>query len=748
MSHNEFEDFIIKLLGEPEKRKGNELIFHCPFGERHNGGKDDNPSFYFNIEKGTYFCHGCRSSGGWKKLSEEQGGNMNLTQTQEKRDKIENTNGLTLDTYADKKKLDSEFLRELGVQNGTWNGQSAVMIPYKDRDGELTATRYRLAIKEGSTNGKFRWEKGNEPILYGLWRLDEEQGERIVCVEGESDTHTIWQEIPDLPALGAPGKALLNKLADEWFEYIHNYGEIYLLQEDDAEEVVTDTLENMDRELDSELYRLILPTDDVSDLYLENRESFEKRLTEAIEGAERYMRKFNLGNRDSLPPTTAAESFLQQEREEGRRWIYLADQGQYYQYSQDRGYWKTVKEDYLMKKIRDFLVDSNAEWDRKHHKNEVVDAVKDRCMADEDSKIFDPAENSNLELINLENGMLNWRKGKLLDHDYSYYSLFQLPVEYSPNVEASKWDKTLKQWLPNSSVRKFLQEFVGYCLIPDTSLDKALILHGSGANGKSTFLEVLEALFGEENLSSIPLHRLNQRFELVNIQDKLVNICSDLDPSYLKETGSIKKIIAGESVRGEIKFGPSFDFTPVVRLIFSANELPKARDKTKGWYRRIEIVEFPNTFDPEDENFDPNLNERLIVELPGILNWAVDGLSRLKNRGRFDIPESVKRNKRSYKEANDSLTAFVNERVEESKGKSYPTSYLYRKYKRYCEDQGLNIVSMQKFSRRLKELGFSKDRERFTVCRDHGNYNCGDPDCGSGTEKMRKRCFKGIELKS
>ncbi len=745
---SDLEDFIIKLLGEPKKRKGSELVYHCPFGERHSGGEDDNPSFYFNVNKGTYYCHGCGASGGWKKLNEKLEGNMNLIQTQEKRDKIENTEGLTLENYAEEKKLDSEFLRKLGVQNGKWIGQSAVMIPYKDRDGELTATRFRLALNEDSSDGRFRWQKGNEPTLYGQWKMDEWDDHKVVCVEGESDCHTIWQEISDLPAMGVPGKNFLSKLADEWLEYIRNYGEIYLLQEDDAEEEVTDALDSMGNKLDSDLYRLILPTDDVFDLYLEDRESFEERLTEAIEGADRYTRQFNLGERDSLPPTTAAESFLKREKEKGRRWTYLADQGQYYQYRQDRGYWKTVKKVYLKKKIREFLVNNQADWDKKRHKREVFDAVKDSCMADEDTDIFNPAENPNLNLINVKNGMLNWRKGEMLPHNYQYHSLFQLPVEYDPDSEAPRWSNALRQWIPKAEVRKFLQEFVGYSLIPDTSLDKALILHGSGANGKSTFLEVLEELFGEENLSSIPLHRLNGRFELSNIQHKLVNICSDLDPSYLKETGNIKKIIAGELLRGEDKYKPSFDFKPVARLIFSANELPKARDKTKGWYRRIEIIKFPNSFDPEDDNFDPNLSEKLKEELPGIFNWAVEGLKRLKDRERFEIPGSVKENKRSYKESNDSLTAFVNEQVEEAKGESYPTSYLYRKYKGYCEDHGLNIVSQQKFSKRLNDLDFEKDRKTFRVCKEHEQFKCEDPECSGELMKKRKRYFKGIKLKT
>ena len=114
--------------------------------------------------------------------------------------------------------------------------------------------------------------------------------------------------------------------------------------------------------------------------------------------------------------------------------------------------------------------------------------------------------------------MLDWKNKELKSHSPDYYSQFQLPVIYNKGAKCPKWKKTLKEWLPKEKSRMFLQEYIGYCLIPDTSYQKAVILHGTGSNGKSTFLNVINELFGESNLSNIPMHRLSNRFETANLQ--------------------------------------------------------------------------------------------------------------------------------------------------------------------------------------------------------------------------------------
>lgn len=274
--------------------------------------------------------------------------------------------------------------------------------------------------------------------------------------------------------------------------------------------------------------------------------------------------------------------------------------------------------------------------------------------------------------------------------------------------------------MPDEDTRDFLQEFVGYCLLPDTSMQVALFLLGLGANGKSTFLDVLMKLFGEENLTSIPLNRLAERFETANLQSKLVNICSDIDPVYLQKTGLVKMIISGDRLRGEHKYRDSFEFRPVVRLIFSANELPTSSDKTEVWYRRLKIVDFPNKFSKEDGSGIPNFKNRLLYELPGIFNWALEGLRRFRKQGNFTKSSKVEAAKRMYEAENDSVASFAQERLKEVDVDNpeyvVPKKYLYREYKAFCEENRLKAVGRRKMVRRLKKMGFEEANRRKHFC--------------------------------
>jgi Domain of unknown function (DUF3854) len=112
--------------------------------------------------------------------------------------------GLTLEQLAEAKKLPVDELQRMGLSNFSYMGNPAVRMQYLDESGELVATRFRLALKDGGGVSRFVWKKGDKPCLYGLWRLEEarKQG-RIVIVEGESDCHTLWYH--DMPAIGIPG---------------------------------------------------------------------------------------------------------------------------------------------------------------------------------------------------------------------------------------------------------------------------------------------------------------------------------------------------------------------------------------------------------------------------------------------------------------------------------------------------------------------------------------------------------------
>ncbi|MFW5795081.1 MAG: DNA primase family protein [Bacillota bacterium] len=404
-------------------------------------------------------------------------------------------------------------------------------------------------------------------------------------------------------------------------------------------------------------------------------------------------------------PTEIAEMLMKLESFKGIKWLYVVEEEKFYKYETERGYWMKKDADYLRVTIRRFLNNKRKKWEKRGKINEVYDAFKALCINKKNFKLMDFSKNQFPEYINLKNGMLNFDKEELIQHHSDYYSQVQFPVEYDSNANFDTWEKTMRAWIPDSNTRKFLQEYIGYCLIPDNSAQLAVILVGNGSNGKSTFLETISALFGAENLSSIPLQKLSNKFEIAYVKDKLVNICSDIDPTYMKQTGYIKTLIHGEMLRGEYKNGKSFDFMPVTRLIFSANELPRVRDKSEGWYRSFEFVNFPNHFTKSDENYDPYLKNKLIKELPGILNWALEGLFRYKRKGGFTESESLKREKRKYKSSNDTIESFLENNTTKNENEFVQGEYLYKQYEDYCKNESLKPQSRQTFSVVLNNKG-------------------------------------------
>ncbi|MBS3765144.1 bifunctional DNA primase/polymerase [Candidatus Bipolaricaulota bacterium] len=451
---------------------------------------------------------------------------------------------------------------------------------------------------------------------------------------------------------------------------------------------------------------------------------------------------------DDFSPKEAAEKILDGEEQRGRFYAYVAEQDKFYRYRNFEGVWNRVEDEYVKKQIR------NRGVEKKRFVNEIFEAFKYGVLDERNRVRFDPGKNPDRDHINFKNGILEWETGELKDHDPDRYDLVQIPHEYSPEATCPRWKEALEEWIPEEGTRSFVQEFIGYSLISDASRDRYLMLTGSGRNGKSTFLEVIQRIFGEKNLTTISLHKLTNepRFETSNLMGTLINVCSDIDNAYIKRTGTIKKITSGETLRGEFKHGKSFDFKPFARLMFSANEIPKAGDKTTAWYRRMKIVKFPNEFEPGDPETDPHLGRKLSEEIPGIINWALDGLRRLEERGHFEESEAMQEAMDRYQRGNDSVLAFFEDRLvvagednEVDPDHKLPSRYVYRMYKDYCESNELSPVSHTKFSRRLKEWGIPDTTTRFEFCEEHDRYRC---SCSLyGTEKKNRKGFRGVEYR-
>lgn len=316
--------------------------------------------------------------------------------------------------------------------------------------------------------------------------------------------------------------------------------------------------------------------------------------------------------------------------------------------------------------------------------------------------------------ICLNNGTLNPLTGELLEHDAEHYLTNRVDITFDPSATCGLWLQTLDEIFAPDSDRaekiQLLQEFIGYCLIPETKMHKFLWMVGAGGNGKSLILEVLNALIGKENISHAQIERLQEKFVRAELQGKLVNISSEMSAQATISDGYLKQIVAGDVVEAERKYERSFSFKPYVRLIGATNLLPRLLDHTDGFFRRAMILRLNRQFTEAEQ--DKQRVTRLMAELPGILNWSIAGLQRLLNRTYFEIPPSSKAEVESYRVNSDPVRQFADDFLVPTDDKKdwVASSKLYNAYKSWNFDNGYKALASNQFADRLSAIGFNKRR--------------------------------------
>lgn len=310
-------------------------------------------------------------------------------------------------------------------------------------------------------------------------------------------------------------------------------------------------------------------------------------------------------------------------------------------------------------------------------------------------------------LINVKNGMLDWKTGKLEPHNPKYLSITQVGAAYDPTATCPELDQFLNSIFPADCI-PLVEEFLGYLLIPSTSLQKAFVAIGSGGNGKGTFLKIIKSFLGEDNVSAISIHQIEEdRFATAALIGKLANIYHDLDPRILQTTGKFKSIVSGDPIGAEQKFKDHYTFEPYARLIFSANEFPRSADKTEAYFDRLIFVEFPNKFrgtQGQILEYDQILLQKPKF-LEALLNRAIAGLQRLMTTYRFTQAASSLAAIEAYKrECSNSLDFLVEHCVRNPQG-SLTRKEIYDKYVGWCADQGVKPVSAKNFAKTVREYG-------------------------------------------
>jgi putative DNA primase/helicase len=328
-----------------------------------------------------------------------------------------------------------------------------------------------------------------------------------------------------------------------------------------------------------------------------------------------------------------------------------------------------------------------------------------------------PEHKTEAVFINLKNGTFEITTSgtKLRNFKKEDFLTYQLPFDYKADAQAPIFKAYLDRVLPDKERQYVLAEYLGSVFIKNGSKsikeEKALILYGSGANGKSVFFEIVNALLGDVNISSYSLQNLTDGsgYYRAMIANKLVNYASEINGKL--ETSTFKQMVSGEPIEARLPYGNPMQIRQYAKLIFNANELPRDVEQTPAYFRRFLIIPFDVTI-PENEQ-DKELHIKIIeAELSGIFNWVLTGLKRLLEQKRFSRCEAATQAVDQYKKEADSVNLFIDdENYQKSTVDFMYIKELFVEYRYYCMQSNFREVSKINFSKRLKNLDIKLDRK-------------------------------------
>ncbi|MEI7831626.1 MAG: phage/plasmid primase, P4 family [bacterium] len=310
--------------------------------------------------------------------------------------------------------------------------------------------------------------------------------------------------------------------------------------------------------------------------------------------------------------------------------------------------------------------------------------------------------------INLPNGWLNLSTLELRPHDASTLTMIQLPVAYDPEATCPRFMQFLDEIFEGDQERiDIIQEYMGLSLTPVTKPEKALILYGAGANGKSVLTEVISQLIGNANIARLTLREMQEKYTSANIAGKLAVIATENEfNSSGINTELFKRVVSGESISARRIYGSPFDFKPSAKLILAANQLPYSPDHSTGFTRRILIVPFNRKF--EGDECDSSLLPKLLAELPGILLFAVKGYQRLVEQN-YIFTESTKCRQEfdEYRDINNPMLVFVNECLEAESGGRITRDSLRNTFDAWCDinhHSGIKKMNNANLFKKIREI--------------------------------------------
>lgn len=329
---------------------------------------------------------------------------------------------------------------------------------------------------------------------------------------------------------------------------------------------------------------------------------------------------------------------------------------------------------------------------------------------------------SDASLIPFKNGVLDINTMEILPFNPDYIITNKIPWDYNPDAYSELADKTLDQWsCKDPEIRLLLEECIGYCFYRRNDLQKAFILVGSGANGKSTYLEVLKTILSKNNCSPLDLCEMGEKFSTIMLAEKLANIGDDMNTDFLegKSLSLFKKVVSGNDIKAEAKNEPAKTIKPIAKLLFSSNSIPRmASQGIKAIKRRLIIIPFNATFERylDDGSDNPEYNNKLEGQLKTkesieyLIVLGVEGLKRVLKNADFSKSSKVKDEVDQFEKDNDLILQWLDAMKEDDESDVVteyicrkPISTLHASHSAFCYERHLVPLSDAMLSKELQK---------------------------------------------
>ena len=310
-------------------------------------------------------------------------------------------------------------------------------------------------------------------------------------------------------------------------------------------------------------------------------------------------------------------------------------------------------------------------------------------------------------LIAFKNGVLNIATDDFTDFSPEYIITNKIPHNYNPNAKSELLDSVMRKFsCGDENVYKLLYQAIGYCFYRRNELRKSFFLLGEKRNGKSTFLDMVATLLGEDNTANLDLCEIGDRFRTAELTGKLANIGDDINDEWVSNTATFKKVVSGDVVTVERKGKDPFKLRSFAKFFFSANALPRlGRGKdSKAVLDRLVIIPFDAKFSKDDADYDPFIKYKLRSEevMEALIVNAIPALKSVLIEQAFEHCTKVEENMVEFERSNNPIIEFYEE-LDETDYINEPIKVVYQRYCTFCLSNNLQAVSAIEFQKQMKK---------------------------------------------